>query len=341
MQNERLRKAMVTAHLGVQEISEATGVDPKTVQRWLNGRAPHARHRWTIAELVKEDERYLWPTIEGERTPGSPSTSEVVAAYGHRADVPPERWWSLLVEARREVDLLAYAMLFLPEAHPRLFDLLRGQDRARRSGLPASWRAGRGGRRGRRPYRTGTDLAPLLRGAGRLRRHRTAPARDPAVQLAVPLRRRDVHHAPPVRQDRLSRPAAVPAAAWSWRDLRELRQPLRGRLGRLEARSGGGRMTRIEHFNDPDAPPANSLIPAASAIVVDEARRILLIRRSDNALWSIPGGAMEVGERIAETVVREVGEETGLEVVHEAIVGIYSNPRHVIEYAEGEVRQQI
>ncbi len=99
-------------------------------------------------------------------------------------------------------------------------------------------------------------------------------------------------------------------------------------------------MTRIEHFNDPDAPPANSLIPAASAIVVDEARRILLIRRSDNALWSIPGGAMEVGERIAETVVREVGEETGLEVVPEAIVGIYSNPRHVIEYADGEVRQQ-
>jgi ADP-ribose pyrophosphatase YjhB (NUDIX family) len=99
-------------------------------------------------------------------------------------------------------------------------------------------------------------------------------------------------------------------------------------------------MRRIEHFNDPDAPPANSLIPAASAIVVDEASRILLIRRSDNALWSIPGGAMEVGERIADTVVREVKEETGLEVVPEAIVGIYSNPRHVVEYADGEVRQQ-
>ncbi len=99
-------------------------------------------------------------------------------------------------------------------------------------------------------------------------------------------------------------------------------------------------MTRIEHFNDSDAPPANSLIPAASAIVVDEAARILLIRRSDNALWSIPGGAMEVGERIADTAVREVREETGIEVVPEAIVGIYSNPRHVIEYADGEVRQQ-
>jgi ADP-ribose pyrophosphatase YjhB (NUDIX family) len=99
-------------------------------------------------------------------------------------------------------------------------------------------------------------------------------------------------------------------------------------------------MRRTEHFNDPDAPLANSLIPAASAVVVDDTGRILLIRRSDNALWSIPGGAMEVGERIADTVVREVREETGLEVVPEAIVGIYSNPRHVVEYADGEVRQQ-
>jgi hypothetical protein len=51
----------------------------------------------------------------------------VVAAYPHRAEVPPERWWDLLVDARCQVDLLAYAMLFLPEAHPRLFDLLRGK----------------------------------------------------------------------------------------------------------------------------------------------------------------------------------------------------------------------
>jgi ADP-ribose pyrophosphatase YjhB (NUDIX family) len=99
-------------------------------------------------------------------------------------------------------------------------------------------------------------------------------------------------------------------------------------------------MRRIEHVNDPGVLPANSLIPAASAIVVDKDGRILLIRRSDNALWSIPGGAMEVGERIDDTVVREVREETGLQVVPEAIVGIYSNPLHVIEYADGEVRQQ-
>jgi ADP-ribose pyrophosphatase YjhB (NUDIX family) len=102
----------------------------------------------------------------------------------------------------------------------------------------------------------------------------------------------------------------------------------------------GGSVKRIEHFNDPDAPTANRLVPAASAVVVNQAGRILLHRRDDNELWSIPGGGMEVGERIADTVVREVKEETGLEVQPETIVGIYSNPQHVVEYGDGEVRQQ-
>jgi hypothetical protein len=48
-------------------------------------------------------------------------------------------------------------------------------------------------------------------------------------------------------------------------------------------------MTRIEHCDDRDAPPANSLVPAASGVVQDEAGAILLIRRSDNRLWSIAG----------------------------------------------------
>jgi ADP-ribose pyrophosphatase YjhB (NUDIX family) len=99
-------------------------------------------------------------------------------------------------------------------------------------------------------------------------------------------------------------------------------------------------VTRIEHFNDPAAPLANSLVPAASAVVVDREGRILLHRRDDNALWSIPGGAMEVGESIGQTVVREIKEETGLDVEAESIVGVYSDPRHVVEYGDGEVRQQ-
>jgi ADP-ribose pyrophosphatase YjhB (NUDIX family) len=99
-------------------------------------------------------------------------------------------------------------------------------------------------------------------------------------------------------------------------------------------------MTRIDYYNDPDAPRANRLVPAASAIVTDHDGGILLHRRSDNQLWSIPGGTMEIGETIRDTVIREVKEETGLDVEPERLVGIYSNPNHVIAYPNGEVRQQ-
>src|SRR3954471_14585046 len=99
-------------------------------------------------------------------------------------------------------------------------------------------------------------------------------------------------------------------------------------------------MGRVDYYDDPDAPAANSLVPAASAIVVDEAGRILLHRRRDNEMWALPGGVMELGESIAECAVREVREETGLEVEITGIVGIYSDPKHVFAYADGEVRQE-
>jgi 8-oxo-dGTP pyrophosphatase MutT (NUDIX family) len=47
---------------------------------------------------------------------------------------------------------------------------------------------------------------------------------------------------------------------------------------------------RIDWLDDPNAPEINSLVPSASAVVVDEAGRVLLIHRTDNDLWSVPGG---------------------------------------------------
>ena len=99
-------------------------------------------------------------------------------------------------------------------------------------------------------------------------------------------------------------------------------------------------MTRTDYLNDPNAPVPNSIVPAASAVVTNDAGEILLQRRSDNDLWALPGGTMDLGERIAETVVREVREETGLEVEVTGIVGVYSDPGHVIAYSDGEVRQE-
>ena len=99
-------------------------------------------------------------------------------------------------------------------------------------------------------------------------------------------------------------------------------------------------MGRRDYYDDPEAPAANSLVPAASAIVVDDQGRILLHRRRDNDKWALPGGAMELGESVAECAVREVKEETGLDVEAVSIVGIYSDPKHVFAYDDGEVRQE-
>jgi 8-oxo-dGTP pyrophosphatase MutT (NUDIX family) len=72
-------------------------------------------------------------------------------------------------------------------------------------------------------------------------------------------------------------------------------------------------MARIDYLNDPDAPKANSVVPAVSAIVTDAQDRILLILRTDNGYWSIPGGGLKPGESIADATVREVREETGID----------------------------
>ena len=49
---------------------------------------------------------------------------------------------------------------------------------------------------------------------------------------------------------------------------------------------------------------------------------------------------MNIGESVAQAVIREVSEETGLDVEPTSVVGIYSDPDHVIAYADGEVRQE-
>jgi 8-oxo-dGTP pyrophosphatase MutT (NUDIX family) len=99
-------------------------------------------------------------------------------------------------------------------------------------------------------------------------------------------------------------------------------------------------MGRRDYYDDPGAPKANSLVPAASAIVVDDAGHLLLHRRQDNNMWALPGGKMELGESLAECAVREVKEETGLDIEVDGIVGIYTDPKHVFAYDDGEVRQE-
>jgi ADP-ribose pyrophosphatase YjhB (NUDIX family) len=98
-------------------------------------------------------------------------------------------------------------------------------------------------------------------------------------------------------------------------------------------------MTRTDYYNDPNAPRANRIVPAATAVITNSEGKFLLQQRKDNSLWALPGGKMEIGESITEAIVREIKEETGLDVVPEYVIGIYSDPKHVVAFSNGEVRQ--
>ncbi|WP_433525575.1 NUDIX domain-containing protein [Nocardia pseudovaccinii] len=99
-------------------------------------------------------------------------------------------------------------------------------------------------------------------------------------------------------------------------------------------------MARRDYENDPNAPKANSLVPAASVVVVNDTGQILLQRRVDNEMWALPGGKMELGESLAGCGIRETKEETGIDIEITGIVGTYTNPDHVFAYDNGEVRQE-
>jgi 8-oxo-dGTP pyrophosphatase MutT (NUDIX family) len=98
---------------------------------------------------------------------------------------------------------------------------------------------------------------------------------------------------------------------------------------------------RYDYYDDPAAPPANSLVPSVNVVVTDDDGRILMIRRTDNGNWAVPGGAIELGESLVGAAIRETLEETGITCEVTGLVGIYTDPKHVIHYTSNdEVRQE-
>jgi ADP-ribose pyrophosphatase YjhB (NUDIX family) len=78
---------------------------------------------------------------------------------------------------------------------------------------------------------------------------------------------------------------------------------------------------RIDYYDSPEAPKPNSLVPAVNVVVANDAGEILLIRRTDNGNWALPGGAIDLGESVAQAAVRETLEESGIHCVITGITG--------------------
>ena len=92
-------------------------------------------------------------------------------------------------------------------------------------------------------------------------------------------------------------------------------------------------------FGRPVPKKAQVIRPGTSAVVFNDADEVLLELRADSKLWGLPGGQMDIGESVEETVVREVLEETGLTVRVKRLIGVYSDPRQyaIACYPGGDV----
>ncbi|WP_221762688.1 XRE family transcriptional regulator [Nonomuraea sp. WAC 01424] len=113
--------------MALEDLAEICGVEPKTVERWVNtGRVPHRRHRWAAAKLLTADETYLWPGVlesSGARR-GRAHRSELVEVFPDRASVPRELWLRLLTDAQERVDVLVFSGTCYAQTQPRIARLL-------------------------------------------------------------------------------------------------------------------------------------------------------------------------------------------------------------------------
>ena len=77
-------------------------------------------------------------------------------------------------------------------------------------------------------------------------------------------------------------------------------------------------------------------VPAVSVLARDGPGRVLLVRHENDGAWVTPGGAVEPTEVPADSAVREMWEETGLEVELTRILGVYGGPEFVVTYRNGD-----
>ena len=118
MGNDRLRTAMLSAGLTIEDISGKVGVDPKTVERWITSdRMPHRRTRRKVAELLSVDEVHLWPCLAADVKTPAPTRTEVVQVFPTRSSVSHSTWVDLVAGLADQMDVLVFSGAFLVEQY--------------------------------------------------------------------------------------------------------------------------------------------------------------------------------------------------------------------------------
>lgn len=94
------------------------------------------------------------------------------------------------------------------------------------------------------------------------------------------------------------------------------------------------------YFKDKNAPlPTQPFLPGACAVIFNKKGQILLHKREDNKMWTLPGGKMKIGESISGCCKREIKEELGLKVKIKRLIGIYTNPDYIFDFGNGLIFQ--
>jgi len=78
------------------------------------------------------------------------------------------------------------------------------------------------------------------------------------------------------------------------------------------------------------------IIVGATLLAINEANELLLIKRTDNACWGVPGGSMELGESLEDTLKRETREEIGVDLTDFEFFGVYSGDSQYYKYPNGD-----
>lgn len=108
-----LTRALASAGLNALDIASHLQVDPKTVDRWFNGRIPYPRYRNELSRMTGWAVADLWPdSVPREHQIAS---DEVRMTYAHRSLVPLDTWRSMFLRATKTIDIVAYSALFLLE----------------------------------------------------------------------------------------------------------------------------------------------------------------------------------------------------------------------------------